>query len=82
MPGTTFLRNLAVLFLTGTLLNGCVALADADSLEVLPARMPAPSTAPALLGPIAPVWRTDPDSMPERAAASQRWHEAEVPSAF
>jgi hypothetical protein len=77
---TLFPRLLAVLLLIGGLLCGRFALAGATSLDDMLSGALTPSGAPALLGPIASGGRVGWECKPERAAASERAHEAELPS--
>jgi hypothetical protein len=77
---TLFPRLLAVLLLTGGLLCGRFALAGATSIDDMLSGALAASGAPALLGPITSAGRVGWECKPERAASSQRAHEAELPA--
>lgn len=76
-----FARLLAAVLLAGAIAAGGIALAGASSLEESLAGALLPSAAPPLLGPITSAGRKGWDCLPERAAASQHWHDAELPSA-
>lgn len=77
---TLFPRLLAVLLLTGGLLCGRFALASATSVDDLLSGALTPSGAPALLGPITSSGRVGWECKPERAASSERVHDAELPA--
>jgi hypothetical protein len=73
-------RVLAAALLTGALFCGRFALAGAASLQEMLDGALAPSAAPALLGPITSAGRVGWECKPERAAASARAHDAELPA--
>ncbi|MBV9333704.1 MAG: hypothetical protein JO146_06830 [Candidatus Eremiobacteraeota bacterium] len=81
MSRTNLLRLLAVLLLAGGVAwSGRAALAGATSLDDLLSGALAPSSAPALLGPITSAGRIGWECKPERAAAAAPWRQAELPS--
>lgn len=78
---TGLLRLLAALLVAGGIAySSRAALAGAASLDDLLAGALAPSSAPALLGPITSAGRIGWECKPERAAAAAPWHQADLPS--
>jgi hypothetical protein len=73
-------RVLAAGFLLGALLCGRMAFADAAKVQDLLAGGLLPSAEPALLAPITSEGRKGWDCKPEKAAQTQRWHEANLPA--
>ncbi len=73
-------RLLAVAFLAVIMLCGRFAVAGTASLEDMLAGALTPSAAAPLLGPITSAGRVGWQCKPERAASSQGWREAELPS--
>ncbi|MBV9233217.1 MAG: hypothetical protein JO030_04180 [Candidatus Eremiobacteraeota bacterium] len=70
---------LAAALLAGSLFCGRFAMAQAASIETLLAGALVPSSAPELLGPITSAGRTGWECKPERAAASARARDAQLP---
>jgi hypothetical protein len=73
-------RLLAVAFIAAAMLCGRFALASTQSLEELLAGAMTPSASAPLLGPITSAGRVGWQCKPERAASSQGWREADLPS--
>ena len=73
-------RLLAVAFLAAIMLCGRFAVAGTASLEDMLAGALTPSATAPLLGPITSSGRVGWQCKPERAASSQGWREAELPS--
>jgi hypothetical protein len=73
-------RVLAVALLAGILFCGRFALAGAASLQEMLDGALAPSSAPALLGPITSAGRIGWECKPERAAAAKDAQHSELPA--
>ena len=73
-------RVLAVALLAGILFCGRFAFAGAASLQEMLDGALAPSSAPALLGPITSAGRVGWECKPERAAAAREAQHSELPA--
>jgi hypothetical protein len=73
-------RLLAAAFLAALMLCGRFAVAGTASLEDMLAGALTPSAAAPMLGPITSAGRVGWKCKPERAASSDGWREAELPS--